>query len=229
MKCSIIKLPFLRKLSNIFSFLIIILTTTISCIKTEKFNIQNGDLLFQDLDSSPLCEGIEKVTIGFSDMKFSHIGIYTNINNEDYVLEAFDGVDTVKLDEFLNRSLNKKKQPKVVVGRLQKKYQNLIPNSLKHGMSLINLEYDEEFKIDNGKYYCSELIYEMFLISNNNEEFFELQPMTYKFKGQTLDVWKDYFEKLNKIIPENEPGINPGGISLSKKIKIIYNYQDNTY
>ena len=69
----------------------------------------------------------------------------------------------------------------------------------------------------------------MFLIANNNEEFFELQPMTYKFKGQTLAVWKDYFEKLNKIIPENEPGINPGGISLSKKIKIIYNYQDNNY
>ena len=63
----------MRKLSNICSFLIIILTTTISCIKTEKFNIQNGDLLFQDLDSSPLCEGIEKVTIGVSDMKFSHI------------------------------------------------------------------------------------------------------------------------------------------------------------
>ena len=218
----------MQKQNNIFSFFSVILITTFSCVKKENFKIQNGDLLFQDLDSSPLCEGIEKVTSGFKNLNFSHIGIYTKINNENYVLEAFDGVDTVLLDDFLNRSLNKKNQPKVVVGRLKKNYQKLISNALRHGMSLINLEYDEEFKINNGKYYCSELIYEMFLVANNNKEFFELKPMTYKFNGETLPVWKQYFEKLNILIPENKPGINPGGISLSKKINIIYNYQDNT-
>ena len=40
-----------------------------------------------------------------------------------------------------------------------------------------------------------------------------------------MPIWKDYFQKLNILIPENEPGINPGGISLSSKINIIYNYQ----
>ena len=57
------------------------------------------------------------------------------------------------------------------------------------------------------------------------KEFFELKPMTYKLNGETLPIWKDYFQKLNILIPENEPGINPGGISLSSKINIIYNYQ----
>ncbi len=132
----------------------------------------------------------------------------------------------VNLEDFLNRSLNKKNQPKVVVGRLKNNYQQLIMNAISHGMSLIGLKYDEEFKIDNGKFYCSELIYEIFLVANDNKDFFELQPMTYKFKGETLPVWENYFKKLNILIPENEPGINPGGISLSPKINIIYNYQE---
>jgi hypothetical protein len=201
------------------------LTFNYSCVKKEKIIIQEGDLLFQDLDTSPLCDGIEQVTNGFNDMNFSHIGIVTNIDKKNYVLESFDGVDTVNLEDFLNRSLNKKNQPKVVVGRLKKDYQNLIPLAITHGISLIDLEYDEEFKINNGKFYCSELIYEIFLVANNNKEFFELKPMTYKLNGETLPIWKEYFKKLNVLIPENEPGINPGGISLSPKINIIYNYQ----
>ena len=31
----------------------------------EKFQLQKGDFLFQDLDSSPLCEAIELVTSGY--------------------------------------------------------------------------------------------------------------------------------------------------------------------
>ena len=215
----------MRRQSKIFCFFIIILIFNYSCVKKETIIIQEGDLLFQDLDTSPLCEGIEKVTNGFNNMNFSHIGIVTNINKKTYVLEAFDGVDTVSLEEFMNRSLNEKNQPKVVIGRLKKDYQKLIPLAITHGMSLIDLEYDEEFKIDNGEFYCSELIYEIFLIANDKKEFFALKPMTYKLNGQTLPVWENYFKKLNILIPENEPGINPGGISLSPKINIIYNYQ----
>ena len=215
----------MQRQSKIFSFFIIILIFNSSCVKKAKTIIQEGDLLFQDLDSSPLCDGIEQVTSSFNDMSFSHIGIVVNIDKEKYVLEAFDGVDTVKLEKFLNRSLNKQNQPKVVVGRLKKDYQQLIKSAISHGMTLIGLQYDEEFKINNGKFYCSELIYEIFLFANDNQEFFELKPMTYKLNGETLPIWKEYFQKLNILIPENEPGINPGGISLSSKINIIYNYQ----
>ena len=50
--------------------------------------------------------------------------------------------------------------------------------------------------------------------------------MTYKSNGKTMTIWIDYFNELNIPIPENEPGINPGGISKSKKINIIHNYRD---
>ena len=91
-------------------------------------------------------------------------------------------------------------------------------------MNLIGKEYDNEFKMNNNQFYCSELIYDIFFNSNNKKSFFNLKPMTYKYNGQTLNTWIDYFNKLGIAVPENEPGINPGSISLSEKINIIYNY-----
>ena len=91
-------------------------------------------------------------------------------------------------------------------------------------MNLIGTEYDDQFLLNNQKMYCSELIYTIFMLANNNDDFFQLHPMTFKVNGRTLDIWIDYFEKLNMKIPERELGINPGSISLSKKINIIHDY-----
>ena len=207
--------------------LLVISTAIFHLNKPDNFRLRNGDLLFQDLDSSPLCDAIEQVTSGFNNLKFSHVGIVIIVENNTYILEAFsNGVDTITLDQFLNRSLNHKNKPKVVVGRLIKEYSQLIPKAIEAGISLIGKQYDEEFKINNNKFYCSELIYNMFLKANKNHAVFNLQPMTYKHQGKTLDTWLTYFENLNIPIPENEPGINPGGMSRSKKIDIIYNYMD---
>tara|TARA_B100000427_G_scaffold31201_1_gene22834 strand:- start:1490 stop:2146 length:657 start_codon:yes stop_codon:yes gene_type:complete len=216
----------LQRQNNFYFFLFISIIIFISsCSNNNLFLPKNGDLLFQDLDSSPLCDGIEKVTQGINGWDFSHIGIVTIINNQHYVLEAFsNGVDTVMLDTFLNRSMNIDKKQKVVVGRLKSQYSYLIEKAIYIGMAMIGEQYDSEFKIDNNKFYCSELIYDMFLKANNNKPIFKLNPMTYKFNGETLEVWEHYFENLNIPIPENEPGINPGGISLSEKITIVHDY-----
>jgi len=230
LKCQIIKSLSLQKQNNCWLYFCVFFIITISnfnCKKQDFLTLKNGDLLFQDLDSSPLCDAIEKVTSGFDNLNFSHVGIVTIIKNEQYVLEAFsNGVDTVHLSHFLNRSLNSKNNPKVIVGRLNEEYSKLIPRAIEKGMSLVGKGYDEEFKINNDRFYCSELIYDIFLESNNHHPFFYLHPMTYKYNGVTLDTWVDYFEKLDIPIPENEPGINPGGISLSEKITIIHNYME---
>ena len=42
--------------------------------------------------------------------------------------------------------------------------------------------------------------------------------------NDTLTVWKNYYSKLGVTIPQNEPGINPGIMSLSDKIEMIYFY-----
>jgi len=76
--------------------------------------------------------------------------------------------------------------------------------------------------INNETYYCSELIFEAF----EKDSIFQLKPMTFlhpKTKD-TLKVWKEYYSDLNTNIPEGNPGINPGIMSLSNKIEMVHFY-----
>ena len=108
----------------------IILTTLYSC--TNSFQLKEGDILFQDLDSSPLCDAIELVTPGYSEGNFSHIGFVIYDSLKLKVLEAIPPkVTLTELDDFLNRSKDKNANPKVIVGRLKEEYKDAIPNAVK--------------------------------------------------------------------------------------------------
>ena len=197
-------------------------------INDQLYELKEGDIFFQDLDSSPLCDAIEKVTKGINNKDLSHVGICIIENSHFYILEAFThGVKMVKIEEFLKRSVNSDGNPKIIIGRLKPEYKNLIQPAIKKGKKLIGKEYDELFIIGNDKYYCSELIYEMFLTSEGG--LFELKPMTFvdPESKEFLKIWLDYFEKLSYNIPEGMPGLNPGGMSFSKNIDIIYDLEKN--
>ena len=106
----------MNKLLIIFS----VLFFSISCTtkNNEKFNLKEGDILFQDSDCGPFCESIEKVTFGYKGSKFSHVGmVIYNDSSELIVIEAIsEGVVKTSLHDFLNRSFDAKNNPKVVVG-----------------------------------------------------------------------------------------------------------------
>lgn len=192
------------------------------------FKLQNGDLLFQDLDCGGLCDAIESVTQGYKDSRFSHVGIVRiSEKGQPEVLEAIGkNVHYTPLQTFLDRQLDANKKPKVAVGRFTKEYQGLIPGALKQGELLVGKPYDDVFAMNNDAYYCSELIYEMFKAANRQQPVFELQPMTYATPGteQIMPVWETYFKELNKKVPQGEPGLNPGGISCSNKLEIFFPY-----
>ena len=219
-------------------YFILLISFCIACNNHQKedvFTPQLGDLLFQDLDSSPLCDAIELVTPGYKKGNFSHIGIVveledpycinTNYIFEDHIriLEAIPNkVQTTRLDSFLNRSFDHNNNPKVIVGRLKPKYRHTIQNAIVFLKKKIGVEYDNTFIIDNNAYYCSELIYEAF----KKDSIFLLQPMTFldPYSNDTLEIWKNYYSELGVQIPQNKPGINPGIMSLSNKIDIVHFY-----
>ena len=203
--------------------------------ENTEFQLELGDILFQDLDSSPLCDAIELVTPGFKNGNFSHIGIVVETGSSNSmkpenepteqirILEALPGgVITTRLDSFLMRSADYNNNPKVIVGRLDDEYKHTIPTAVQFAKKQIGVEYDEVFILNNDKYYCSELIYEAF----SQDSVFHLEPMTFlqPESNRTLPTWEDYYTEIGVEIPQDKMGINPGTMSLSEKIKIIHFY-----
>lgn len=190
-----------------------------SLFAQNKVALQDGDLLFQDMDCGPLCDAIEAVTEGYSGNDFSHMGMVYHRNDTIYIIEAAgNAVRLTTLDKFSKNT--KKPMP---VGRLKKKYRKLIPDAINFSLKQLGVPYDDEYVYDNGSYYCSELIYDAFKAANKNKPFFELFPMTYKQPGtnEFFPAWVEYYKEIGKAIPEGLPGCNPGGMSTSDKIEII--------
>lgn len=189
------------------------------------FRFQTGDLLFQDLDCGPLCEAIEKVTQGVDGARFSHVGMVIRHGKREWVLESMGpGVREVPLSEFLARSHDSQGRPKVLVGRLVPEVRAWIPRAVHEARSLIGAPYDDRFLPDNAAWYCSELIREVFLRAGASPDDFPMAPMTFRdpITGRTMDVWSDYFDHLGVPVPEGEPGCNPGGLSRSRRIRIVH-------
>lgn len=226
----------INRLFRIGSLAVILLAVSLSVFGCSRstlregnvFVLREGDLLFQDLDCGPVCDAIEKVTTGFDGANFSHIGIVAkDADNNLVVIEAVsNGVETTALQAFLSRSFDVKGRPKVAVARLKPAYRHLIPPALKEALALKGKSYDKVFAINNDAYYCSELIYEIFLRANHNNPVFTLRPMTFKDPdtGAILAAWQKYFSELDASVPESRLGINPGGISRSPALTIIHSY-----
>ncbi len=102
----------------------------------------------------------------------------------------------------------------------------MIPKAIQEAEKLVGKKYDDAFDLKNDQYYCSELIYQAFYIANQNKPVFPLNVMTFK-SSQTGDFspyWVGYFQKLGISIPEGELGINPGAMSRSDLVDIVYYY-----
>ena len=186
--------------------------------------LQEGDLLFQDLNCGELCDAIEAVTQGVDGKDFSHCAMVVKINDTLKVVEAIgDKVQVNTLKDFFARSGDTASIQNITVGRVLEKYQPLVAKAALKAKAHIGEPYDDVFLMNNNSWYCSELLYDAFKEANDSKEFFELNPMTFK-DPKTNDffpAWVDYYQHLNQDIPEGKPGINPGLISRSDKIEIV--------
>lgn len=205
-------------------YLIILFTVFCILACTQKYIPKTGDLLFQDLDCGELCDAIEKVTQGIDNANLSHVGIVSVEGDSVFVYEAIgQGVIKTPLTKFMERSKNDSGKSKVLAGRV--KHWNYSRESIDICKNLLGRPYDDAFDINNGSYYCSELVYFAFK-DKNGKYLFELIPMTFKDPqtGNTFLPWLKYFEELGISVPEGKPGLNPGGISKSEAVEIIYKF-----
>lgn len=209
----------MNKIICICGFLLL----TLACKKPNE-SIQEGDILFQNLDCGDLCNAIEAVTQGINGKSFSHCSLVIKDNDSLKVVEAIGGkVQINTLYNFFKRSNDTNLIKNITVARVKTQYKNLINTANNFAKQQIDKPYDDEFIMNNGKWYCSELLYEAFKQANNNKDFFTLEPMTFKDPAtkQFFPAWIEYYKDLNKQIPEGELGINPGLMSRNDKIEII--------
>lgn len=210
--------------SKIFLFLSIC-TLGYSCSDSQQKNeLQEGDLLFQNLNCGELCDAIEAVTEGVNGKDFSHCAIVVNINDTLKVVEAIgEEVQITSIENFFARSGDTAQIKNITIGRVNPEFETLIPNATAFAKQQIGQPYDNEFILENGQWYCSELVYESFKAASNQDDFFNLAPMTFKDpKTNTFyPAWMTYYKELGAEIPEGKEGINPGLISRSNKIHIV--------
>jgi len=100
-----------------------------------------------------------------------------NINDTLKVIEAIgETVQVNSLENFFARSGDTAAIKNITVGRVKHQYENLISKATLNAKQLIGQPYDDEFLLNNGKWYCSELIYDVFKEANSRKSFFDLEP-----------------------------------------------------
>lgn len=186
--------------------------------------LQAGDLLFQDLNCGPLCDAIEAVTEGIDGRDFSHCGLVVEVNGRLKVVEAIGkGVQINSIHDFFARSGDTAIIQNIVVARLKPAHQKHVSAASSFSLEQVGAPYDEPFILDNGRWYCSELVYEAFHAASGQDDFFALNPMTFKdpTSQDFFPAWVDYYTELGAEIPEGKLGTNPGLISRSEKLEVV--------
>jgi hypothetical protein len=187
-----------------------------SCSSVPSREVQVGDLLFQT-SSGGLSSAIGEVTKSVNGYSFTHVGMVVSDSSGClWVVEAAGkDVHLTSIDSFIRRGNI------TMLGRVKEAYRALIPAAVAFALRQAGTPYDSAYLYGNGKYYCSELIYDAFLFANQGTPFFSLAPMTFKATtGELLEEWAAHYKKLNMPVPEGKPGCNPGGLSRSEKIEV---------
>ncbi len=191
-------------------------------------SIQEGDILFQNLDCGPLCDAIEAVTQGAGGRDFSHCGLVVKRGEEWGVLEAYGSVRFTSLDSFRLRKQAPGHAGTIILGRLKESHRHLAAPASKRSQQYLGRPYDSAFLMDSPSLYCSELVYEAYRDANQGEPVFPLAPMEFREPGSAdfMDVWKHYYRELGVPIPQGVLGINPGSISRSPHLDLFEMMED---
>lgn len=209
----------MKKLSTIILFLL-------CAIAAKAVELRSCDLLFVVANPSEFSQAISRTTtIDGKEISFDHVAIvYVGCDSTLNVIEAVPetGVTVSSLDSFLQSCPTVNSQPAVVVKRLTCEIdtERIIQNALQ----FVGQPYDWWYLPDNGKMYCSELVYESY-IPDNHIHIFDCEPMNFKTAdGEYPDFWIRLFQEIDRPIPQGIPGTNPNSMANNPQLEEIYRF-----
>ena len=179
-------------------------------LEFRKYHPVSGDLIFQSLPYNDLVQAIE----GISESPFSHCGIVIQKDGEWYVLEAIGPVKYTPLYEWVKNG----RAHSFKVFRL--KDSQYIDDFISKASGYLGRPYDKQYRMDDEKIYCSELIYKAY------RDAADIQL------GQMVKLGDMPWEKFQSTIINYEKGavplereiITPVNITKSEHLKSVFNY-----
>lgn len=208
-KLNITKLLFLVLLSLLGTLSTAVAQVTIEKHPTSLLPFHTGDLLFVS-DTTGM-----GAAIGQSTGRYTHVAIVVCENSRCLVYEALPKKGVIKTEygqwrDALLQELSATTADLsmiVVCRRMELPFDTLL--LLKKLSAYLGTPYDEYFLPDNGKLYCSELVYNCFY-DNNGIPLFPSKPMNFKSpNGKFPTYWKQHFQQLGVEIPQGVLGTNP--------------------
>ena len=173
----------------------------------QRFTLQSGDLLFFTGVIGDMDKAITEST-----GVYTHVAMVERDSSERvWIIDAspYRGVRRTLLSEYYRHYYDL--------------YRFIVPFDtaavIARVHTFLGQPYDDCFLPDNGKMYCSELIYECFLDTNGNH-LFKAKPMNWRdAKGKLPKYWKKHFQKLGMKAPEGVLGTNPTDLSRSPLLR----------
>lgn len=205
--------------------LILVLVSCSPAVKKTEYRPQSGDLLFQITPRSGFSEAIVQATAQGDSLRFSHVAIVALEDGKPYVLEASSrgGVARTEWTEFMERSQKINGRPGVVAMRVVSEGFPLA-QAVARAQSHIGEEYDWWFYPDNGKMYCSELVYESYRLPDGSP-LFSAKPMNFRdADGNMPAFWTELFARLGEPVPEGVPGTNPGDMAKDSSLVEVWRW-----
>ena len=201
----------MKKIFSLWTlFLLLAAAVQVQAQQRDRRALKSGDLFFLTKNMSDMEKAITSST-----GEYTHVALVERDSNGVWIIEALPkhGVRRIPYRQFEREN------------NIFDIYRLTVPfdtaEVIARAKSFIGQSYDDTFLPDNGKLYCSELIYEAFLDSNGNH-LFQNRPMNFRNqRGRMPKYWKKHFKKLGIPVPEGVPGSNPTDLSKSEKLKRV--------
>lgn len=207
-----------------FIYGIISMAVALHSCNMAGFTPKEGDLLFCVAEGSDFSNAITNVTAYNDSLQFDHVAMVVYENNCPFVIEASSkkGVSISSLNDFLTTATHVNGKIGVVVKRIAIDFSAIA--AAEKARNFMGEPYDWSFLPDNGKMYCSELIYECYR-NDDNTPLFTSKPMTFKdANGNIPQFWIDLFQSHDETIPEGIQGTNPNDMAKSPILIEVHRY-----
>lgn len=197
------------------SLLFALLTLAVSCVQLPQF--RTGDLVFVAIPDESSSDG---------ELTYVHAAMLDVDQTGTWIVDATfkHGVDRHPLDTFIaDFRRHDGSYPLFEVVRLADDTD--AASFVKNAKRFIGEPYDIEFDPDNGRHYCTELIYDSYV--RGAEHVFDAEPMTFKNgDGVYPSYWPRIIGRIGAEIPEGKIGTTPRQMRFSDAVTYVGNIQN---